>query len=139
MPRTSFKAMVWPVASTMEIKVNSSSGKAAIRSKLGGPKGKGDGRASSGPLPTPLKLMSPIKAADKAPTIKPSKIASWRHMPLSSRANSTVDTMVIRASNKLSVLPKLAEPGVPAISLPEICARLMATSKSMMPITSDGK
>ena len=40
LPSTSFNAMVWPVASTMEIKVNSNKGKAAIRSKFGGPKRK---------------------------------------------------------------------------------------------------
>ncbi len=138
-PTASLIARVWPVASTIEITANTISGIAATTSKVGQPNGNGVGNASTGDIDTWPKWNAPASPATSAPPSSPSRIASCASMPLSQRDAATVQAMVAKASSRLSGSTALPAAGWPATSLPDTCARLIATSSSMVPTTTGGK
>ncbi|MCY1372635.1 hypothetical protein D9M69_598560 [compost metagenome] len=139
LPTASLIASAWPVASTIEITANTISGIAATTSKVGMPNGNGVGSAITGVIDTWPTWKAPVSAAASAPPSNPSRIASCASMPVSNRDAATVQAMVANASSRLSGSTVVPAAGWPAISRPDTCARLIATSSSIVPTTTGGK
>lgn len=111
-------AMVWPVASAIEMIEKMISGSAATISNLGIPKGNNCGTAISGPCITPDTSSLPRAAASSVPAISPSMTEMRCNVPVNTREKITVSAMVASASPTLTGSAKCASPERPVMVPP---------------------